>query len=62
MKGGKCVVQNHEVRMVVAANWRDEIKQKAEEPEGGEGYGRLSADEHLQAWHYQLQIPVILSH
>lgn len=33
-----------------------------EEPEGGEGYGRLSADEHLQAWHYQLQIPVILSH
>lgn len=33
-----------------------------EEPEGGEGYGRLSADKHLQAWHYQLQIPVILSH
>lgn len=33
-----------------------------EEPKGGEGYGRLSADEHLQAWHYQLQIPVILSH
>lgn len=39
------------------------MKQKeGEQPEGGEGYGRLSADEHLQAWHYQPQIPVILSH
>lgn len=36
--------------------------EEEKEPEGGEGYGRLSADEHLQAWHYQLQIPVILSH
>lgn len=35
---------------------------KEEQPEGGEGYGRLSTDEHLQAWHYQMQIPVILSH
>lgn len=30
------------------------------EPQGGEGYARLSAEEHFQAWHYQLQIPVIL--
>lgn len=35
---------------------------ETQEPEGREGYERLSADEHLQAWHYQLQIPVILSH
>lgn len=40
----------------------EELRQRLRSLRGGEGYGRLSADEHLQAWHYQLQIPVILSH
>ncbi len=41
---------------------REDQAEEEEEPEGEEGYARLSAEEHLQAWHYHLQIPVILPH
>lgn len=59
----KCRVRNAE--SILDSPWYcagGGAEAEEQEPEGGEGYGRLSADEHLQAWHYQLQIPVILSH
>lgn len=62
MTGSAKIVTHVQVIRLIPAPLNGLEKAEEKQPEGGEGYWRLHTDEHLKAWRYQSQIPVILSH